>query len=163
MLSARGPAAVLPRPAGPRPGSSGFTARSPEDRGVGGWCLLGLTGSALGRRLRPLYAAVFLQNFALWVPIEKLFMTSIGFDAASVGAIAVVVPVFEVPSGILADRWSRRGVLILGMVAAIGSVVVGGLSHNVVTYMVAALFLGVFFAMQSGTLESMVYDTPRCG
>ena len=59
----------------------------------------------LRRRLTPLYAAAFLQNLALWVPIEKLFMTTIGFTAASVGAMAavyaVVVPVLEVPSGSL--------------------------------------------------------------
>jgi MFS family permease len=117
----------------------------------------------LGRRLVPLYAAAFLQNLALWVPIEKLFMTSIGFDAASVGAMAavyaVVVPVLEVPSGILADRWSRRGVLILASIAGTASVLVGGGSQNVAVYMVSAAFLGVFFALQSGTLESVVYDT----
>ncbi|MGH8836768.1 MAG: MFS transporter [Actinomycetes bacterium] len=111
----------------------------------------------------PLYAAAFLQNLALWVPIEKLFMTGIGFDAAGVGVMAavyaVVVPIVEVPSGLLADRWSRRGVLILGCVAAVVSVTIGGLSQNVATYMVAALFLGIFFAMQSGTFESIVYDT----
>ena len=39
------------------------------------------------------------------------------------------------------------------------SAAVGGLSHNVATYMVSAVFLGLFFAMQSGTLESIVYDT----
>ena len=44
----------------------------------------------LRRRLTPLYAAAFLQNLALWVPIEKLFMTTIGFNAASVGAMAAV-------------------------------------------------------------------------
>jgi MFS family permease len=123
---------------------------------------LRLAGNPLLRRLAPLYGAAFLQNLALWVPIEKLFMTSIGFDAASVGLMAavyaVVVPIFEVPSGVLADRWSRRGVLVLASVAAIVSVTIGGLSQNVATYMVAALFLGVFFAMQSGTFESMVYD-----
>jgi hypothetical protein len=57
----------------------------------------------LNRRLGPLYAAVFFQNLALWVPIEKLFMTTIGFNAASVGVMAsvyaLVVPVLEVPSG----------------------------------------------------------------
>jgi MFS family permease len=97
------------------------------------------------------------------VPIEKLFMTSIGFNAASIGVMAavyaVVVPLIEVPSGVLADRWSRRGVLVLASVAAILSVVIGGLSQNVATYLVAAFFLGVFFAMQSGTFESIVYDT----
>jgi MFS family permease len=117
----------------------------------------------LGRRLVPLYAAVFLQNLALWVPIEKLFMTTIGFNAASVGVMAavyaVVVPVLEVPSGILADRWSRRGVLILASIAGALSVLVGGISQNVAVYMISAAFLGVFFALQSGTLESVVYDT----
>jgi hypothetical protein len=38
---------------------------------------------------------VFLQGLALWVPIEKLFMTSIGFDAAGVGLMAVGGPVFS--------------------------------------------------------------------
>jgi predicted MFS family arabinose efflux permease len=121
------------------------------------------TGVALGRRLRPLYVAAFLQNLALWVPIEKLFMTDIGFDNGSVAAMAAayaaVVPLLEVPSGILADRWSRRGVVLLAQAALMASVVVGGLSPNVGTYIVAALFLGVFFALQSGTFESIVYDT----
>ena len=72
---------------------------------------------------------------------------------------AVVVPVLEVPSGVLADRWSRRGVLILASVAAIISVLVGGFSQSVTAYMISAVFLGVFFALQSGTLESVVYDT----
>ena len=117
----------------------------------------------LRRRLLPLYGASFLGALALWVPIEKLFMTTIGFDAASVGAMAavyaVVVPVLEVPSGVLADRWSRRGVLILAAIAAIVSVLVGGFSQSVTMYMISAVFLGVFFALQSGTVESVVYDT----
>jgi predicted MFS family arabinose efflux permease len=97
------------------------------------------------------------------VPIEKLFMTTIGFNPASIGVMAavyaVVVPVLEVPSGVLADRWSRRGVLLLASIAAILSVLIGGLSQSVAVYMVSAGFLGVFFALQSGTLESVVYDT----
>lgn len=119
--------------------------------------------AALERRLRPIYVTAFLQSVALWVPIEKLFMTDIGFDNGSVAvmaaAYAAVVPLLEVPSGILADRWSRRGVVLLAQAAMIVSVVVGGLSPNVGMYIVAALFLGVFFAMQSGTFESIAYDT----
>src|ERR687898_1984428 len=92
------------------------------------------TPNALTRRLAPLYLATFLQNLALWVPIEKLFMTTIGFTSASIGLMAsvyaVVVPVLEVPSGVIADRWSRRGVLILGSLAATVSVVIGGFSQS---------------------------------
>ena len=122
-----------------------------------------VAAAAVRRRLMPLYAAVFLQNLAFWVAVEKLFMTSIGFDAAGVGLMAAVyaavVPLFEVPSGLLADRWSRRGVLVLGTVAAAVSVAIGGLSRNVPMYLIAAAFLGLFFAMQSGTVDSVVYDT----
>ena len=118
--------------------------------------------ASLARRLRPLQAGAGLQGFMLWVPVEKLFQTQIGFDAAAIAAMAAayaaVVPLLEVPSGILADRWSRTGILIISSVAAATSALVGGLSHNVATYIGAALILGVYFAMNSGTVDSVVYD-----
>ena len=119
--------------------------------------------TALRRRLLPLHIAVALQGFMLWVPVEKLFMTEIGFDATAVGimaaAYAAVVPIIEVPSGILADRWSRRGVLIVASIALMLCALIGGLSTDVPTYILSALVLGVYFAMYSGTLDSIVYDT----
>jgi hypothetical protein len=45
------------------------------------------------------------------------------------------------------------------VVALAISALIGGFSTNVATYSASALFLGVFFALQSGTTESMVYDT----
>ena len=117
----------------------------------------------LSRRLLPLQVGAGLLGFALWVPVEKLFQTEIGFDAASIGlmaaAYAAVVPLLEVPSGILADRWSRTGLLVVSAVAAAASALVGGLSHDVVTYIAAAMILGVYFATSSGTVDSVVYDT----
>src|SRR5918995_6746490 len=118
---------------------------------------------SLARRLLPLQGGGGLQGLILWVPIEKLFMTQIGFNAASVGvmaaAYAAVVPLLEVPSGILADRWSRRWVMILGCVALVASSLLGGLSDSVIAYVVAAMILGVYFAASSGTVDSIVYDT----
>ncbi len=119
--------------------------------------------SPLQKRLRPLHMASFLQGLVFWVPVEKLFMDEIGFDAASVGlmaaAYAAVVPILEVPSGILADRWSRRGVLMAANVALAVSALIGGLSQDVPTYIVSALVLGVCFALSSGTIDSIIYDT----
>ena len=117
---------------------------------------------ALARRLLPLQVAVGLQGMLLWVPVEKLFMTEIGFDAGSVGfmaaAYAAVVPLLEVPSGILADRWSRTRVLVCASGALLASSLLGGLSANVATYVAAAMLLGVYFALNSGTVDSVVYD-----
>ena len=121
------------------------------------------TRTRLRKRLLPLHIAVGLQGFMLWVPVEKLFMTEIGFDAAAVGAMAAayaaLVPIIEIPSGILADRWSRRGVLIVASLSLLLCSLIGGLSTNVLTYTVSALVLGVYFAMYSGTMDSIIYDT----
>lgn len=120
------------------------------------------TPRTLARRLRPLQVAVGLQGLILWVAVEKLFMTEIGFDAASVGvmaaAYAAVVPLLEVPSGILADRWSRNWVMVCASIALAASSLLGGLSTTVTTYVLAAMILGVYFAMNSGTVDSVVYD-----
>jgi MFS family permease len=117
---------------------------------------------ALSRRLLPLQIAIGLQGLILWVPVEKLFMSKIGFDAGSVAvmaaAYAVVVPLFEVPSGILADRWSRNWIMVWASVALAASSLLGGLSTNVTMYVIAAMILGVYFAMNSGTIDSIVYD-----
>ena len=76
-----------------------------------------------------------MQGLILWVPVEKLFMSEIGFTPASVGvmaaAYAAVVPLLEVPSGILADRWSRNRLMVLACVALLASSAIGGLSQNV--------------------------------
>jgi MFS family permease len=119
--------------------------------------------SPVNRRLAPLLLSMFTGGIALWVPVEKLFADEIGFTPSTLGLMAAcyagVVPVLEIPSGILADRWSRRGVLMVGNLGAFASVLVGGLSTNVGMYLVAALLLGVYFAMQSGTADAIVYDT----
>jgi MFS family permease len=116
----------------------------------------------LTRRLVPLQVAVGLQGIILWVPIEKLFMTQIGFTAQSVAvmaaAYAAVVPLLEVPSGILADRWSRSRIMVCASIALVASSLLGGLSTNVPTYIAAAMILGVYFALSSGTVDSIVYD-----
>src|SRR5580698_6634925 len=114
------------------------------------------------KRLRPLYLAGFFLGVNFWAPVEKLFLSHIGFTTATVGLLAatyaVVVPFLEIPSGIVADRWSRRGILMIADLALAASALVGGLSTNVATYLVAALLLGCYFALQSGTADSIIYD-----
>jgi Major Facilitator Superfamily len=118
---------------------------------------------ALARRLRPLQGGVALQSMLLWVPVEKMFMTQIGFNAAAIGLVAavyaVVAPALEVPFGILADRWSRTGMMILATLALATSSLVGGLSTSPAMYVGSAALLGGYFALNSGTADSIVYDT----
>lgn len=117
----------------------------------------------LTRRLLPLFIAAFSQGLVLWAPIEKVFLRSLGFDQATLGLMvacyASLIPLLDLTSGILADRWSRKGVLMLASVASMLNALLGGLSHDVPTYLVSTLFFGVEVALISGTYESILYDT----
>ena len=121
------------------------------------------TANRITARLRPLTLAIFVSGVAPWVPVEKVFMTQLGFTpslvATMAAAYAAIVPLLEIPSGILADRWSRRGVLMLAGGAGLLSVLVGAISTGVATYIASAMVLGVYFALQSGTVDAIVYDT----
>lgn len=115
------------------------------------------------RRLLPLYIAAFLQSVPFWYAIEKLFMLEIGFNTASIGLMVAimgaVVIISETPSGILADRWSRKGVMILGALFLLIGGVIGGISQNEFVFIMYAAFWGIYSALYSGTYDSVIYDT----
>ena len=115
------------------------------------------------RRMVPMYIAKFLRNLVFWYAVEKLFMVTIGFTNESIATMVAVYAamsvLMEVPSGILADRWSRKGVLALAAVSLTVSSVVGGFSENITVYLVSAIFWGFFDALASGTDDAIIYDT----
>lgn len=121
-----------------------------------------MSKAVLSKRLGPLYLATFLQSFMLWYAIEKVFMKSIGFsDGAVVNAtilFTVITLSLSIPVGIVADRWSRRGVLIIASVLlAIGSAICG-LSTSVGAYTIGLAVWGAFSACYSGMYDSLIYD-----
>jgi MFS family permease len=113
-------------------------------------------------RLRPLYATGFIHSFVLWYSIEKLFMRSIGLNdyliALATLVYIVVMMTANIPLGILADRWSRKGVLYIATSALIVSSLVCGLSGGLATYAVGISVWGLFYAAYAGTYDSVIYD-----
>ena len=93
-----------------------------------------LVAPSVRARLRPLYATGFIHGFALWYAVEKLFMKSIGFNDFLITIVTityiVVMTMANIPLGVLADRWSRKGVLYLATCALIAGTLICGLSHG---------------------------------
>lgn len=114
------------------------------------------------RRLLPLYAASFSQGLIFWYAIEKVFMVDIGFTAASIAIASIVLSLTglltEIPFGILADRWSRKGVLILSSIMLGIASLLLGLSDSVIEYTLVTILFGLHFSLNSGTYDSIVYD-----
>lgn len=89
-------------------------------------------------------------------------MRSIGFNNVTIGFMvaiySAVMLMVDTPSGILADRWSRKGVLILASICLALSALAGGLSHGIGLYLVCTVLWGIFFACYSGMYDSIIYD-----
>lgn len=124
---------------------------------------LHMLNSKIKRRLLPLYFASFSQGLIFWYAIEKVFMVDIGFTAASIAIASIVLSLTglltEIPFGILADRWSRKGVLILSSIMLGAASLLLGLSNSVIEYTLVSILFGLHFSLNSGTYDSIVYDT----
>lgn len=90
------------------------------------------------------------------------YMNSLGLTTSQLVMYAIinniVVFLVEIPAGVLADRWSRKGVLLSSLVfMAVGCVLLG-LADNYVSFMIATAITGVYFGMSSGAQEAIIYD-----
>ncbi len=116
----------------------------------------------LWRRLMPLYVSAFFEGLIFWYAIEKVFMTHIGFTPSSIAVVVIVMAVtgllLEVPSGILADRWSRKGVLIIACAALGLSSLLLGLSNTILEYTLVSALYAVYFSLHTGIEDAIIYD-----
>ena len=113
--------------------------------------------------IKKLYISNFLTGLVFWYAIEKLFMRSIGIDAIGISINAAVylgiTVLFDVPSGVLADRWRRTYTLFLAMVCLGLSDLILGTSHQFATYLIGTVFLSFFIVLTSGTFQAIMYDS----
>lgn len=120
------------------------------------------TNLSVSKRLRPLFIADFFAGLMFFYPVTFPLMHHLGFSTAQMSFYAltwnVVILAIEVPSGILADRWSRKKVIMLGQVViALGAALLS-VAHNFVGFIVGAAFISVYFAFRSGIREAVIYD-----
>ena len=66
--------------------------------------------------------------------------------------------VFEVPAGILADRWKRRNMLALATVLQGFCFLIWFFSHTFFMFALGFLFWGIAGAFETGTEEGLIYD-----
>lgn len=110
-----------------------------------------------------LYDYTFFDGFILAYVIERLFWAERGMSITMVVATEIIygisVAVFELPSGLLADKFGRKKLLI---VAGFLSVIEMILIYNAQDFwwFAAAVFLGgISTAMESGSLQAIMYDS----
>jgi len=66
--------------------------------------------------------------------------------------------IFEIPAGILADRWNRRNMLAIATVLQGICFVIWFFSHSFVMFALGFVFWAIAGAFSSGTEEGLIYD-----
>jgi len=108
------------------------------------------------------YIYQFFFDLIFIYAVEKIFLLNRGLNIAQIGILlfmwSIMSLILEVPTGILADHWSRRKMLILSGIFFSTCYIIWIFSHSFVIFLLGYFFrtLGATFA--SGTLQAYVYD-----
>jgi MFS family permease len=99
---------------------------------------------------------------APYYPLYALFFLSTGLTGAQVSGLFALWSVTgflaEVPAGALADRWSRRGCLVLAGVLEAAGFVVWTAAPGLPGFAAGFVLWGVGGALVSGAAEALVYE-----
>lgn len=122
----------------------------------------------LKRNTFVIYGINFFIGFIFWYGIEKLFLTKyLHLGPSAIAYIIIVyglIQVFlNVPTGALADRWSRKGMIILSLIIFFISTIILGTSHSLIQYLIGTFGWGIYLVCITGTLESLLYDSLKQG
>ncbi|MBP7767341.1 MFS transporter [Candidatus Saccharibacteria bacterium] len=112
--------------------------------------------------LRPLYVFAFVEALIFWYATEKLLWNSRGITAEQIILLGIIAQssqvLIEVPSSILADRWSRRKTLMLSSVFMLISILIVLSSQTFTSFAIMALAWALYFSFQSGTINAYIFD-----
>lgn len=98
---------------------------------------------------------VIVGIFHLWV-INGMSLANILYLQGLFGLFTLL---FEVPSGVLADIWDRKKVLIIGKIGMIIGMTVYLVANKFALFLLAEFFFAIGFAAKSGTDTAFVWDS----
>ncbi len=103
-----------------------------------------------------------LSGLAPYYPLYALLFLDAGLSQAQVSGLFALWSVTgflaEVPAGVLADRWSRRGALVLAGVLEAAAFTLWTAVPSAGSFAVGFVVWGVAGALVSGTVEAVLYD-----
>ncbi len=107
----------------------------------------------------------FLKNQQYYEPFFLLALVDKGLSYSVIGLLygfrEIMINLFEIPSGAVADVYGRRKSMILSFTAYIVSFAIFGLSKNVWLLFAAMFFFAIGDAFRTGTHKAMIFTWLR--
>ncbi len=113
--------------------------------------------------IKKLYLASFFE--ALWfpLPIIIIFFLDSGLNLSEIGiltgAMMLTQFVFEIPTSIWADKYSRKWILAMAMLVSFAAEMIFFLKNDFLYFLLANILYGFSLALRSGTDSAITYDT----
>src|SRR3972149_2945328 len=106
----------------------------------------------LKANIRKFYLFNILSSFVLYYAIDKILMASRALSVTDMVLVeisyAVVRLLLEVPSGALADRWSRKYVLALNMVFFMVNTFLWVMAHDINLFILGSVAASIHMALR---------------
>ncbi len=114
-------------------------------------------------RLRKMVLYYASAGLVFWYAVEKLFLTTqLHLNPVQLVILINVAYIahfiIDIPSSVLADRWSRNKTLALSLVSAWIAALIGGLANGFWMYVFVAIFWAGASALHGGVADALVYD-----
>ena len=112
--------------------------------------------------LARVYAFKFLDSFILIFPLYTVMFADAGLTPVQIAvcltAWSATSFMLQVPSGVIADRWSRRDILALAQLVRAAGLAVWLVFPHFWGFLAGLLLWGIKSAFTSGTFEALLYD-----
>lgn len=119
--------------------------------------------TALRKNIRKNYLFSFLISMSLTESIWMLFLAYRGMSLFQIGLLESIYHIFsltfEMPTGMIADRFGRKFSRVLGRVMTLLSTLLMLSAHSFPAFALAFLFTALGNNLESGAGDALIYDT----
>jgi len=114
--------------------------------------------------IKKFYLASFLGGLSFTNGILILYYRNIGFSYTQIFTLSIIYEILtfllEIPTGILADLWSRKWVITIGhAISGFSFLVVLTAPTSFITFVIWAILSAICTALNSGTMTAIIFDT----
>lgn len=110
-----------------------------------------------------LYLFIFFHSLIPAYTIERLFWQERGMNIQMVVwceiIYAVTIICAEFPSGLLADRFGRKSLIVISSVFSLLEIIIITFANNFWHFAIAVLLAGIGTALSSGAYNALLYDS----
>lgn len=105
----------------------------------------------------------FFSSLYFYLPILTIYYQRRGLDYIQInslwGILIGTIFLFEIPTGVIADKFGRKISVILALIFQLLGEVLFLFAQNYFHFFLISIIAGIGFAFQSGCLQALVYDS----